>query len=167
VSRPVLPVSQVLALLQATPSRVAEITLGLTHDQLQTPPGPDEWSANDVLAHLRSCADVWGDCIKLILRQNTPRNPPTIRAVNPRTYIETTDYRAREFKPSLRAFTKQRKDLLAILEELPPKSWSRKAIITGAGSPLMHTVLIYATRLAVHERSHLKQFKRIAATKHS
>jgi len=163
VSRPVLPIPQVLALLQQTPPRIAEITSGLTHDQLHTSPGPDEWSANHVLAHLRSCADVWGDCIKLVLHQDTP----TIRAINPRTYIKSTDYLNREFKSSLRAFTKQRADLLAILENLPPKSWSRHAVITGAGSPLKHTVLIYATRLAVHERSHLKQFKRIAAAMHS
>jgi len=162
MSRPVLAIQQVLSLLQQTPPRIAEITADLTHEQLHTSPGPGEWSANDVLAHLRSCADVWGDCIKLILREDTP----TIRAVNPRTYIESTDYLTREFKPSLRAFTKQRKDLLTTLEKLSPGSWSRKAIITGAGSPLKHTVLIYATRLAVHERSHLKQFKRIAANIH-
>ena len=159
MSRPVLPVPQVLVLLQQTPPRIADITSGLTHDQLHTSPGPDEWSANDVLAHLRSCADVWGDCIKLVLRQDTP----TIRAINPRTYVKSTDYLNREFKSSLRAFTKQRADLLATLEKLSPRNWSRKAIITGAGSPLTHTVLIYATRLAVHERSHLRQFKRIAA----
>jgi uncharacterized damage-inducible protein DinB len=158
----VLPIQKVLSLLQQTAPRIVEITADLSPEQLQTPPGPDVWSANEVLAHLRSCADVWGDCIKLILREPTP----TIRAVNPRTYIENTDYRTREFESSLRAFTKQRKDLLAILEKLPLKSWSRHAVITGAGSPLKHTVLIYATRLAVHERSHLKQFKRIAATLH-
>jgi hypothetical protein len=158
VSRPVLPVAQVLALLQQTAPRIAEITADLTPEQLRASPGAEEWSASDVLAHLRSCADVWGESIKLILREEVP----TIRAVNPRTYIKSTDYLEREFKPSLRTFTKQRADLLAILEKLSPRSWSRKAIITGAGSPLKHTVLIYATRLAVHERSHLKQFKRIA-----
>jgi hypothetical protein len=162
VSRPILPIPQVLALLQQTSPHIATITSGLTRDQLHTSPGPDKWSANDVLAHLRACADVWGDCMKLILRHDA-QNTPTIRAVNPRTYIKSTDYLNQEFKSSLRAFTKQRKDLLAVLENLPPKSWSRHAIVTGAGSPLKHTVLIYATRLAVHERSHLRQFKRIAA----
>jgi len=39
---------------------------------------------------------------------------------------------------------------------------SRKAIVTGAGSVLERTVLTYATRLEGHERTHLKQFKRIA-----
>ncbi|MBX3065222.1 MAG: DinB family protein [Anaerolineae bacterium] len=41
-------------------TRLATITDGLTPAQLHTPPAADEWSINDVLAHLRSCADVWG-----------------------------------------------------------------------------------------------------------
>lgn len=46
---------QILTLLAATPTRLVALTGDLTPDQLHTPPGPDEWSANDVLAHLRSC----------------------------------------------------------------------------------------------------------------
>jgi len=160
LSRPVLTIQQILSLLQATPSRIAEITAGMTQDQLHTTPAPDEWSANDVLAHLHSCADVWGDGIRMILSHRTP----TIHAVNPRTYIKQTNYLEQKFPAQLRAFAAQRQALLAVLERLTPRSWSRKALITGAGSPLEWTVLIYATRLAVHERSHLKQFKRIAKT---
>jgi len=158
VSRPTLTIDQALTLLRQTPSRIAEITAALSHAQLHTCPAPDKWSANEVLAHLRSCADVWGDCMRVILAKNTP----TIHVVNPRTWIESTNYLDQKFQLSLRAFTAQRTDLLAILEPLPRKSWSRKARITGAGSPLEWTVLIYATRLGVHERAHLKQFKRIA-----
>ena len=58
----------------------------------------------------------------------------------------------------------RRTDLLAALEPLPRKSWQRKAIVTGAGAVLERTVLTYATRLARHERTHLKQFNRIANT---
>jgi hypothetical protein len=153
-------IEQALALLPETPPRIAEITSGLAPDRLHTPPGPDEWSANDVLAHLRACADVWGDCIAAILAEDRP----TLRAVNPRTWIKSTNYREQEFKSSFRAFAKQRADLLTVLEPLPRKSWSRKATVTGAGAVLERTVLIYAAKLATHERSHLKQFQRIANT---
>lgn len=68
---------------------------------------------------------------------------PTIRAVNPRTWIEKTDYLELEFRPSLGSFTTQRADLLAILKPLPHEGWSRTATVTGAGKVLERTVLFY------------------------
>jgi hypothetical protein len=157
VSRSSLTREQVLTLLTATPPRIAALTAGLTPAQLRTAPKPGEWSANDVLAHLRSCADMWGKCLFTIIAEDYP----TIRAVHPTAWINQTDYPDLEFRPSLRSFTKQRAQLLAVLKPLSPASWSRSATVTGAGSPLVRTVLSYAQRLARHERSHYKPVERI------
>lgn len=157
MSRSSLTIEQVLTLLAAMPQRLAALTDGLTPAQLRTSPSPDEWSANDVLAHLRSCADVWGGCITTMIAEDRP----TIRAINPRTWIKRTDYRDLEFRPSLDAFTTQRAELLAILEPLQPEGWSRAATVTGAGNVLERTVLSYAQWLARHERPHVKQIERI------
>ena len=54
-----LTIAQNLTLLAATPARLTDLTAGLTPAQLLTPPAPDVWSARDVLAHLRACADMW------------------------------------------------------------------------------------------------------------
>lgn len=153
-------IEQVLTLLAETPAQIAATTAGLTPAQLHAIPGPDEWSANDVLAHLRSCADVWGGCIKTMLNQDAP----AIRAVSPRTWIRSTNYPDEQFRQSFRAFAAQRADLLTVLEPLGPKGWSRTATVTGAGKVLTWTVLSYAERLAAHERHHLEQFARIAHT---
>jgi hypothetical protein len=155
-----MTIEQALALLTQTPNRLAELTAGLTPAQLRESPERDEWSAGEVLAHLRSCADVWGGAIALILAQEEP----TIRAVSPRTFIRDTNYPQLQFKPSLAAFTKQRAGLLATLQPLPPKAWARGAKVTGAGKPLNLTVLSYADRMARHERAHLTQIARLAAT---
>jgi DinB superfamily len=160
VPRKLFIVEQILSTLTATPSRITELTIDLSEAQLHTVPGSDEWSANDVLAHLRACADMWGNCIVAIITQDKP----TLRAVNPTTWIKKTDYLEQEFQPSLRAFAKQRTDLLAGLEPLPRKSWSRTATVTGAGKPLERTVLFYARWLAGHERPHIKQIERIVNT---
>jgi DinB superfamily len=157
-----LTIEQVLTLLAATPPRIAALTAGLAPAQLQTPLNHDEWSANDVLAHLRACADVWGDCIVAMVARDTP----TLRAVNPRTWIKKTDYLELEFRPSLRSFATQRADLLAVLEPLPHAGWSRAATVTGAGKVLERTVLLYAQWLARHERPHVKQVARIVNTLH-
>lgn len=145
-------------MLAAAPPRLAALTAGLAPEQLRTAPNPDEWSANEVLAHLRACADVWGGCIATILAEDRP----ALRAVNPRTWIEKTDYLDLDFRLSLEAFATQRAGLLDVLEPLPPGRWSRAATVTGAGKPLTRTVLFYAQWLATHERPHLKQIERIA-----
>ena len=161
-SRP-LTIEQVLTLLAATPPRLAALTAGLAPDRLRTAPDHDQWSANDVLAHLRACADVWGGCIAAMIAEDRP----TLRAVNPRTWIKTTDYPELEFRPSLRAFATQRAELLAALEPLPSAGWSRAATVTGAGKVLERNVLFYARWLAEHERPHLKQVERIVSTIHT
>ncbi|HEX5167131.1 MAG TPA: DinB family protein [Thermomicrobiales bacterium] len=155
-----MTVEQVLPLLAATPQRIVAATDGLAPMQLRTAPEHDDWSANDVLSHLRSCADVWGDCIATILAEERP----TIRAIDPRTWMKQTNYPLLEFQPSLQEFLAQRADLLAVLERLTPDDWSRGATVTGAGAPLERTVLSYAQRLARHERSHIKQIQRIVST---
>ncbi len=150
------PIEQLLTILADTPRRIAEITADALHAALDGAPS-DEWSANDVLAHLRSCADVWGGCIASMLSEDKP----TLRAVNPRTWIRSTDYPDLTFHPSLQAFSTQRDAFLPLLQRLTPCDWSRAAIVLGAGSPLELTVLDYAQRLARHERPHVKQIARV------
>ncbi len=148
---------EVLAMLAAAPQRMAELAGGLTPAQLRAAPAPGEWSATEVLAHLRACADVWGDCIARILAEDHP----TLRAIDPRTWVERTDYRELEFHPSVDAYAAQRAALLALLEPLSPEAWQRAATVTGAGAPLQRTVYAYARRHVIHERPHLKQMARV------
>lgn len=151
-----LTIEQVLAQLAEYPRRLAALTADLSPAQLHTRPGPGEWSLNDILAHLRACADMWGKAIATILAEDHP----TIRAVNPTTWIKQTNYPELDFQPSLRAFTRQRAKLLAVLRALPPEGWSRGALVTGAGRPIERTVLSYAQWLANHERSHVRHIQR-------
>jgi hypothetical protein len=160
VTRGSLKIEQVLTLLVETPRRIAALTAGLAPAQLHTAHNPDEWSANDVLAHVRACADVWGGCMVAMIAEDTP----TLRAVNPLTWIKKTDYPELDFRSSLRSFAKQRADLLAVLEPLPHAAWSRSATVTGAGKVLERTLLFYGQWLARHERQHVKQVERIVNT---
>lgn len=153
-----LTVDEVMALLEETVPQIARLTAGLSPEHLRATPNRDEWSVGDVLAHLRSCADVWGECMVSIAGGTR-----TLRAVNPRTWIEKTDYRSLEFRRSFRAFSAQREELLSALRPLPRNTWSRTATVTGAGSALVRDVLSYGRRMAVHERAHVKQIARITS----
>ena len=154
-----LDIEQVLTQLAEGPRHLAALTAGLAPAQLQDRPTPAEWSLNDILAHLRSCSDVWGGCIATLLAEDKP----TIRAVNPTTWIKQTNYPELDFRRSLRAFTRQRTKLLTVLEPLPPEAWARSATVTGAGRTLERSVMSYAQWLANHERSHLKHIARAVA----
>lgn len=156
-----LTIEQILTLLAATPSRLADLTQDVEQVQLLSPPGPGEWSARDVLAHLRACADMWGKYIAVILSEDRP----TFKAMNPTTWIKQTDYRQQEFQPSLQAFTIQRAALLAVLEPLAPAAWSRMATVMTAGKPRERSVYTYAQWLTNHEQSHIKQINRIVKAK--
>jgi hypothetical protein len=152
-----LTIDQVLTRLTEQPKAIATLTAGLPRARLHRAPSRGEWSANDVLAHLRSCGDMWGRYIATIIAEDRP----TIRAMNPTTWIKSTNYPELEFAPSFRAYSSQRAALLARLRPLPKAAWSRSATVTGAGRPRDRTVLEYAQWLATHERSHVKQIARI------
>src|SRR5689334_15612935 len=107
----VYTLEQVLTMLTQTPIRIAALTAGLTPAQLRTVPAPDEWSATYLLAHLRSCADIWGDCMRQIVAEDMP----TIRAINPRRWIRQTNYRDLEFQASFHSFAEQRAALMTFL----------------------------------------------------
>ena len=160
MSRSMLPSEQILSLLAQTPARIAALTADLAPTHWRTPPSQGEWSASDVLAHLRACADVWGGCMATIITEDSP----TLRAINPVTWITRTDYLDLEFRPSLQSFATQRAGLLALLEPLPREGWSRSATVTGAGRVLQRTVLFYGDWLARHERQHIRQVEQIVST---
>lgn len=156
MTRTMLPPVQLLAMLRDSPARIATSTAGVKAERLSARPEPDEWSATEVLAHMRSCADMWGGAVTAMLAGER-----TVRAVNPRSWVKKTNYPTLDFRRSFRAYEKQRQELLTLLESLPRKDWSRSATVTGAGAPLTRTVHDYVQWLARHEQPHLKQIQEI------
>lgn len=147
-----IPNEGTITILEGIHRCLLEVIEGLTPAQLHTSPEPDAWSINDVLAHLRSRTDIWGSYIEAIVAEDNP----TFRAVNPRTWIASTDYPGQEFRSSLNAFLDQGTQLLKLLESLAIEVWSRKATVMGAGKPLVRTVHFCGQWLARHERTNLK-----------
>jgi hypothetical protein len=118
-------------------------------------PAPRRTVLNDVLAHLRSCGDMWGQYMARIVAEDHP----TIRAMSPPDMDQEDELsraRIRALVPRLRS-----SELLALLRPLPQAAWSRSGTVTGAGRQREMTVLDYARWLANHERSHVKQMARI------
>ena len=153
-----LNIEQILTILAVTPPQISSLTTGLEPDQLHIPPVPGEWSARDVLAHLRACGDVWGKHIMMILTEEKP----TIRGINPRVWIKKTDYLEQEFQLSFQVFTRQRSELLSVLGALPHEAWFRTGVVIDTvGKQFERDVLHYADNLARQERSYVRQMEQI------
>jgi hypothetical protein len=148
-------IENLLKLLAQTPRRIAAASRGLEGGRLYFRPDEDSWSANDVLAHLRSCADVWGTSIMAMIAQEHP----TLRYVSPRTWIRKTDYPELDFHLSLDAFARQRKELLKSLKSLGLKGWARGATFTATTRGREETVLSYVLRMSLHESKHCGQIE--------
>ncbi|HYK97587.1 MAG TPA: DinB family protein [Candidatus Acidoferrales bacterium] len=149
----------VLAMLAEHPRRIAAATAVVPASRLKKERILGEWTAVDILAHLRCCADARGEFIPRILAERRP----TLRAIDPRTLFRDTAYRDLEFSDSLRAFTRQRARLLKLLRSLPSRDWERTAIVTGGGLSRERTVLFYAAWLARHEPAHVRHVERLVS----
>jgi hypothetical protein len=137
--------------LEETPRLIVEAVRDIDGARLQDKSHTKNWSVNEILAHLRSCADVWGDSIAAMLTENIP----TLPELHPRTWIKETNYPALPFHESFQAFVKQRERLLITLRDLSFEDWSRAAMIAGR----KHTVFTQARRMAKHEKEHYEQIE--------
>lgn len=151
-----LTAAESLALLRENASRLAALSNGLPPERLHTASQPDEWSPDDVLAHIRTCCDVWGGNIARILADEQP----TFAGTNPRTWMKQTDYLDWPFAEAFRAFSAQRDELLRVLDPLAPEDWERTATVTSYGQSNERTLRSYASQLAKHERTHVWQIER-------
>ncbi len=137
--------------MKESSARIEAATSAVNLTDLHARVDNKSWSVNEILAHLRSCADVWGTSIDAMLEQETP----TLPNVHPRKWIKQTNYLDLDFHDSFKVYAAQRKKLLKILMKLPFKDWSRGAMIGGR----IHTVFSQARRIAKHDTEHCDQIE--------
>lgn len=146
-------IAEYLHILTETPRRIEALTKDVAEARLQTKADATSWSANEILAHLRACADVWGKNIAVMLAEDTP----TIRHLSPRTWLRKTDYPSLPFHPSFEAFATQRSALLTTLCSLTLEEWSRAAKIKDQQQE--RTVFDQMRQMAHHEAEHWQQLE--------
>ena len=153
-------IEAVLEQLAAASQRLAMLSRGADDARLRARPSAEAWSANDTLAHLRACADVWGKSIAAMVA----REHPTLRYVSPRAWMRKTNTLDQPFPAALRAYASQRAELLQLLRALPVGGWARGATFTGTTKGREQTVLSYAERIANHEAEHLPEIESLLKT---
>jgi DinB superfamily len=146
-------VEKYLKIISETPLKMEQAIKGLDEACLQFKSEDKSWSVNDILAHLRSCTDIWTYSIYAMLAESEPE----FSDINERKWAKVTRYAELSFGESFQAFSLQRENLLRVLKALPFESWERSAIIFGR----KHTVFTQTRRLAKHEAEHVEQIENL------
>ena len=144
-------IQKYLVLLAETPRRFAAFSAGVTASQLAAPPAPGEWSALQILSHLRACEDNWGYSVLAMLALDQP----VLTVPGERRWVSLMRGARLDFHQSLQTFTLKRAEFLAVLQALPPQAWERTARIGGK----THSVFSQVRRMAVHEQTHCGQLE--------
>lgn len=150
-------IAKYLHLLAETPRRVRAASGGLAEAALHAKPDAAGWSANDVLAHLRACVDVWGKEIWRMLAEETP----TWQHLSPRTWMRKTDYPQQPFHESFEVFCEQRQAQLHLLQNLSPEQWARAAMVKQRAHVQRVTVFDRVRQMALHEQGHCAQIEEL------
>lgn len=148
-------VSSLLSRLLAVPEQIASMTEGWSEEDLGVTPSGEEWSAAQILAHLRASDDILAyRAYAILARDDVPQLP----VFDERRWAQVTGYESMDFLASLMVFTVRRAELIRILRRITPDDWQRTGTREGIG-PV--SILEGMTRLVEHEEEHCAQLETI------
>lgn len=134
------------------PNRISRTVDGWTEDELRARPAPEEWSAADVLAHLRAADDILTPRIYMIL----VRDNPTLLAFDERPWADVLGYAESDFNASVQTYILKRAELVNVLQRLTPEQWQRTGMHEHKGSI---TVEQLVNDILHHEAEHCRQIE--------
>ena len=141
-----------LALLAASPTKLASLTDGLSAEQLAQRPAPDKWSIQELAAHLADDELVGGYRVRLILS-----SPGTaIQAFDQDIWARTGRYSSIETRASVEMFRILRLSNLALLRSLTAGEWDLHGMHAERGAESIRDIAMY---YAGHDINHFRQIE--------
>jgi rubrerythrin len=145
--------AEIIATLEGTPARVAAALAGQPDARLRQRPGPEEWSAKEIVAHLLETDGLFARRVQAVLAAQAV---PTIDTpVPPWKLHEGKGYDDLPAAEVLGRLRQARRASLALVRELTAEQWARRGLVRGAGTSLLDL----GTWLANHDRGHLAQLR--------
>ena len=139
-----------VAMLEKTPGIFEALLRHLSVELLQWKPGPDRWSISEVLAHLADIEQVYGERVRLIMVENSPKL---------QKYDQTKAAAAGEYSRGLplehlARLTTLRGEIVLFLKGVPGSAGARTAIHSELGTITLAQLL---NEWAGHDLGHLRQ----------
>jgi hypothetical protein len=162
-----------LARLAQTPARVQRIIDAHDGAVLSRRPGPDSWSATEIVCHLRDVEELFQTRFHTILALDEPTifvlgaDPEKLIAwgiggavthpLDPDRWAIDRQYARNDPREAAAAFVRRRREVLALLSGLTPAQWVRGGIHLKRGRQALS---VWAASLAAHDDNHLAQLER-------
>jgi len=149
---------QPLAVQAATPKRLERLIKGIPTSKLRKRPAPDNWSVNEILAHMADTEIAGGFRVRLIL--GAPGTPTV--AFDQDAWVTSGHYEKRDPRKSLEQFRVLREANLALLKSLTPEQWKHYGMHSERGQ---ETVEHITRMFAGHDLNHVQQIEQILGRK--
>lgn len=145
-------IEDLLSRLEDTPGRYAHLLRGRDEALLTARPGADDWSAREILAHVRAGDDLLTGRIYVILVRE---NPPFLE-VNERRWDEIAGYVEYPLDLLLDSYALRRRELVLTLRRIGLSDWKRTGEHAKRGRMTVYTI---AKHISDHEIEHLTQLE--------
>lgn len=145
---------EALDVLASTPEKIEDACVDLDLAVLQKEPEPDEWSAEEILAHLLDAEIVYAFRNRMILAQSGSRFP----AYNQDLWIGLPHP---SFPEMLAAFSSLRRMNVWLAEETPSDEWQQKDGVHSERGRMTFDLALKS--VAGHDLAHLKQLEQTLA----
>ncbi len=143
-----------VALLAATPGRIAGLVKGVPRARLDRRPRPGAWSITEILAHLADTEIVQGFRLRHILGKNGTE----IQSFDQDAWAAAFSYADHDPDLSLKAYLTDRERTVKLLGSLKPEQWDCYGMHAERGR---ETVTRVAQMTAGHDINHMRQIEAI------
>jgi GNAT superfamily N-acetyltransferase len=150
--------SALIDTLAKTPDLVAELTLGLSSNDLRWRPEDDSFSFVEQACHLRDL-EVEGYGVRI--RRLLAEDGPALEDFDGARIAAERDYAAQGFAEALAAFRAARHENMDAVRTLENRSFGRQGTFDGARPITLHGVL---EMMREHDEDHIRQLTRLRET---
>ena len=147
------PVAEHLERMGRTADELAAALEGRSDAALARRPDPRNWSATEIVCHLRDTEEYFGLRIWLARTLDAPPLPPAEQD----RWAEDRQYARQDARAALAAFRRRREETLALYRSLGPADLARTGISRALGRL---TIGEHAGIMAWHDDNHLDQLRR-------
>ncbi len=142
-----------LARMERTVDDYAAVVKNVPDAQLTKRPDPKNWSAKEVVCHVRDTEESFMTRFLSILAMDEPKFLP----VEPDRWAVERQYQRNDVQEALAAFKTRREETLRFFRGLKPEQWERGGVHATRGKM---TLKDFVELMAWHDDNHLDQLKR-------
>ncbi len=152
------PLKEWMAKLSHHPEDFAAAIRGIPEAQLSKRPDENNWSAKEVICHMRDTEELFYSRFQTILSMNEPKLP----AADADRWAKDRQYLRNDIHEALASFRKRREETFQFLQGLTPEQWDRVGIHLKYG-PM--TIQKFVELMVNHGNDHIAQIQRALAGK--